>query len=387
MEGLAITSKGIEDIAALEIKEITKAKTDIKEGCVIIQTKEILDLCKLCYEAQSLEKILLLLGHFCFSDPEDFYTKISGIVNKIKLQEWLDKKTTFRISNKKIDNAINSEEINARVGELIIDRIKKEKKYAQKVDLENPDVILFVYIINGMCYLGIDLSGFDLHKRDYRIFCCPRELRATIAYSLSRIAGYEPEDLSLDPFCGSGSILIEAALFAAKMPINFYRKEKFQFLKLKELQKIKFDKLFKEVDKKISKKKTRIYGYDLVLHYIQSARKNAKIAGIQKQITFSRVDIDWVDIKFKKCSVDKIITQPPQLTQNTNPKDIEKMYDNLFYQAEYILKKSGSVTLISPSTALLRKSAEKYKFKVNHERKIMHGKTEMEIAVFVKDSK
>ena len=388
MKGLAITSKGIEDIAALEIKEIIKAETEIKESCIIFQTKEFLDLCALCYKAQSLEKILLLFDYFNFNSPDDFYKKINEIVKKINLKDWLNKKTTFRASNKKIDNdSINSEELNANVGEIIIDKTKKEEKHALKVDLENPDIIFFSCIIKNTCYFGIDFSGFDLHKRDYRVFAHPRALRATIAYSLPRIGGYNPKHLLLDPFCGSGSILIEAALFATGMPVNFYRKDKFKFLKLKPLQKTNFDKFFENIDKKIKKPKTKLYGYDTVLHYVQSARKNAKIAGIQKQIIFSKVDLEWVDTKFKKDSIDKIITQPPQLTQHTNPKDIEKIYDNLFYQAEYILKKDGNATIISHSTELLKKSAEKYKFKVNHDRTVMHGKTEMKIVVFGKDNK
>lgn len=383
MKGLAITSKGIEDIAALEIKEIIKAKTDIKESCIIFQPKELLDLCKLCYKAQSLEKVLLLFDNFSFSDPDDLYKKLSETIKKASIQDWLDKTKTFRASSKKVDNdAIHNEELNSTVGELIINKIKKEKRYLQKVDLDNPGIIFFVYIMRCECYLGIDMSGFELHKRDYRVFSSPRELRATVAYSLSRIAGYEPKGLLLDPFCSSGSILIEAALFAACMPVNFYRKDKFIFMKLKPLEKKDFSKFFESMDKKIKKPKTELYGYDTLLHYVQSARKNAKIAGIQKQITFSRVEIDWMDLKFKKDSVDRIVTQPPALTQNSDQKEIGKMHDNLFYQAEYILKKTGTVTTISPSTELLKKSAEKYKFKPVHEREVMHGKTKMEIVVF-----
>lgn len=381
MKALAITSKGIEDIAALEIKEIIKTKAEIKNSAVTFEA-ELLDLCKLCYKAQSLEKVLLLLDNFDFKD--DLYKKLKEKIKKIDLDDFLNKKTSFRASSKRIANDnIHNEELNANIGEMIIDKIKKEKKYTQKVDLENPDIIFFVYIIKNTCYLGIDLSGFDLHKRDYRVFSDPRALRATVAYALSRISDYKPKDFVLDPFCGSGSILIEATLFATNKSINFYRKDKFQFLKLKPLKKIDFDEFFENIDKNIKKLKLNLYGYDTILHYIQSARKNAKIAGI-KQINWSKVDLDWVDLKFKKNSVNKIITQPPRLTHNSNPKEIEKMYTNLFYQAEYILKKQGTITLISPNTELLTKAAEKYKFTVKHERTIMHGKTEMKIVVFEK---
>ena len=250
-----------------------------------------------------------------------------------------------------------------------------------KVDLKNPDFNIELEEFDGEFFLSLDLSG-DLSKRDYKVFNNPLSMKGTTAFGVLMLTGYTKGKSLLNPFCNSGTLEIEAALFDNNISPRFYNKD-FPLTRLN----VDKDLIFKDVDSHVKSEKLDITAADPLMRNITAARKNAKIAGIQKQITFSRVDIDWVDIKFKKDSVDKIVTQPPQLTQNTNPKDVEKMYDNLFYQAEYILKKSGSVTLISPSTALLRKSAEKYKFKVNHERKIMHGKTEMEIAVFVKDSK
>jgi len=379
MKGLAIISKGIEDIAALEIKELINSKAEIKDSCVIFNIKKLEDLCLLCYKAQSVDKILFLLDHFNLKD-------IDERISQIKFDEWLDKKTTFRVTCKKIKNeTLSSEEIAGNIGALIIENIKKNKKYKQKVELDNPDITFLIYINNQTAYFGIDFSGRDLHKREYKLFAHPASLRSTIAYSLIRIADLKNKEILLDPFCHSGEIPIEAALLTTNFPLNFYSKEKFAFLKFKPFKKFNFNKFFKDIDKKIIKtKKPLINCFDQKITNLNAAKKNAKIAGINKALNFSRMDIEWLDTKLDKESINKIVTHPPDLSRTTNPKDIEKLYDQFFYQAKFILKKKGKIVLISKSTDLLKKTAEKYKFKAEKEMEVWSGKQEFKVIVFSK---
>jgi len=307
----------------------------------------------LCYKAQSVNKILFLFNNFKFKEIED----IKKEVDKIDFSGWLSEDKTFRVSCKVIENEVSSQEINPRVGGFIIDVIKKKKNYKQKVDLDNPDLIFFVYIFKDNCYLGIDFSGFSLHKRSYKIFNHPRSLRGTIAYSLSRMAGIDKKQAVVDPFCGSGEIVIEAALFLSGFPVNYFNKEKFAFLKL-DLD-IDFDNFFKKIDGEVKADKLNIIGYDDKWLYLNNAKKNAKIAGINKLISLSRLEAEWLDTKFDKGSVDKIITQPPQITSHVNPKDIEKRYDELFYHAEFVLREKGLIVVVSRKTEELKKFAEK----------------------------
>lgn len=386
MKALAICSKGIEDIAALEIKELIKAESEIKDSCVLFNTKKLEDLCLLCYKSQSAEKILFFFDYFNFNDNNEFNKKIKEVIDKIKFDDWLDKKTTFRVTCKKINNeTLSSEEIAGNIGALIIENIKKNKKYKQKVELDNPDITFLIFINKNAACFGIDFSGRDLHKREYKLFAHPNSLRSTIAYSLLRIADLKPKEILLDPFCHSGEIPIEAALFTTNLPINYYSKEKFSFLKFKSFKKFNFNKFFKEIDKKTNKaKKPLINCLDPKLLNLNAAKKNAKIAGINKSINFSRMDIEWLDTKLKKESIDKIITHPPEPTKTTNPKDIEKIYDQFFYQSKFILKKQGKIVIISKNPGLLKKAAEKYKFKLEKEREVWSGKQILKVVVFSK---
>ena len=384
MKALAITSKGIEEIASKEIKEILCLGSEQKNSCVVFEPKELIDLCTLCYKAQSITRVLTLFDFFNFKGNDDFFKLTKNIVDKINLDEWLDKDRTFRVSCSKIDNdSISSEEINTEVGGIIIDKIKKNKNYEQKVNLDNPDVIFYVFISNNDCFFGIDFAGIDLSKRDYKLFSHPAALKGTVAYSLLRIADYKKDEILLDPFTGSGTIPIEAALYSSNLSVNHFRKDRFSFLKLKCFNDIDFNDFFEKIDKKKTiDKKPRINAFDAQFRYVDATKKNAKIAAVDKIINFSRMEIEWLDTKMDKHGIDKIVTNPPAISKHTNPKDIEKLYNEFFYQADFVLKKKGKIVTIARSPEELKKAAEKHKFKVEEEKQIWLGKQESKVLVF-----
>jgi len=365
MKGLAICYKGNEDIVEKEIKELIKAETEKKESCVIINSKKLEDLALLSYKSQSINRVLFLLDNFKIKKLEDL-KKIS----KIDLSKWL-KDRTFAARCQIINNEnLSSQEIEKTTGDFI----------NGKVDLENPDITIFIFINQDSCYVGIDLSD-DLSKRDYKIFATPTSLKGTIAYSLLRIGNYKKENLLLDPFCGSGEIIMEAALYTSNFSVNFYNKKKFPFTRLSEFEKLDLDK----IDKKTKKEKTNINAIDSQQRFVKSAEKNAKIAGIQKSINFSRINIADLELKFKEKQVDLIVSNPPRESNQTKSESIKKIYHEFFYQAEYILKDNGKIVLCSTKTDLLKQEAEKLKLKIKEERDIQHGKAVLKVLVIEKN--
>ena len=99
--------------------------------------------------------------------------------------------------------------------------------------------------------------------------------------------------------------------------------------------------IFENIDRKIKKDNFSILCYDPFLRNTIAARKNAKIAGVDKTIKISRVDIEWLDTKIKENSIDIIASYPKELTDN-NKDDVKKIFNELFYHADYILKKKGT---------------------------------------------
>ncbi len=381
MKAIAITHKGTEDIAALEIKELIRVNSKVNETTVLFEPKKMIDLCTLAYRAQSIIKVICLFDEFKIQTGFNEILKIiEKRIKKINFDKWLDKGKSFKVLCKHLTNDnFSSQDIEKETGAFIIDNIKKA--YDQKVDLENPDLIFYVYIFNEKCYLGIDFCGFDLSKRDYKVFSSASDIKGTIAYSLLRIAGYKKEKKLLDPFCSSGVIPIEAALYN-QGTVNYYRKDDFAFLKLKPFEKQNFEQFFTKLNKKKDKNKPLIFASDQQLYHIRSAKKNAKIAAVNKDIEFSRADLEWLDTRFDKNEVDLIVTKP--MFSKYDLKRTKKTYDEFFYAAKYILSEKGKIVLISRSMDLLKESAKKHGFKVTDERIVWQGQQKLEITVFVK---
>jgi putative N6-adenine-specific DNA methylase len=377
MEGLIVTHNGMEDIAALEVKELTNSSAKAGRSCIVFDIKEYKDLFTLCYRSQSAIGVYHLLGRFNFDDLFDDFSKNVG---KIGFCEWLSKNTSFRVRCKKNgEEEIKTPEIEKKLGEIIIDYIEKKHNYDQKVNLDNPDVTIFFYLASKECYVGIDFAGFDLSKRHYNIFTHPSSVKGTLAYSLVRILDYKGDETMLSCFSGSGMIPIEAALFALDFPVNFFNKEKFAFLKLERFKDYNFKTFFEKIDSKIGDCKLNIYNLDDSMKYINYAKKNSKIAGVEKKITFSRMDTEWLDTKFDKEKVDKIIAILPSL----QTKEVNKSYNEFFYQAEYILGKNGMIVVMGDDE-LIKKFSDKYKFKISRERSVFSGKKEHKVYTLIK---
>lgn len=369
MKGLAITSKGLENAASDEINELTGAECKIGDSCVVFDFNKFEDLCLLCYKAQSVDRILYLINSFEFKESDDF----EKFFEKIDFGEWIKKHEKFKVECLRTgSHGFKSVDIEKKFIGLV------NKKYKNiKFDLREHGIIFFVYIVDNKCYLGIDFAGFELNKRAYKIYLHPNSLRGTIAYALVRESGFEKNEVLLDPFSRDGIIPIEASLYANGFPVNYFKKDRFAFLKLDFG--VNYEKFFNGIDRKIIKKsKARIYSFDYLFKFVDFSKKNAKIAGVEKLIGFSRTDLEWLDIKFRKESVDRIITNSPS-SKNAN---LDKIYNELFYQSKYILKKEGTIGIITRMPDFVKKHAEKHKFFVAKEKEVFSGEQPLTIIIF-----
>lgn len=375
MKGLAITSRGIEETASLEISELIGAKCHAQDSCVAFDFKKYEDLCLLCYKSQSVDRIILLLDDFEFKNFAEDFEKFFG---KLDLSEWANKYKSFKVECKRVgSHDFKSTDAETLSAKLILGKYKSEKL---KFNLKEYEIIYFIYIVNNRCYFGIDFCGFELNKRVYKIFLHPGSLRGTIAYALIRESNFGKKEAMLDCFSRDGVLVIEAAFYANDFPVQYFRKDKFAFLKL-DLG-ADFEKFFKRIDKKIKKSGAEIYSFEHLFKYVDYCKKNAKIAGVDKEIDFSRTELEWLDIKFKKEEIDKIATVPPT-SKNAN---LDKIYNEFFYQAEYILKKDGRIAVVSTMPDFLIKHAQKHNFEVEKQRDIWSGEQKLNIIILKKKS-
>ena len=359
MKGIALTNKGIEDISALEIKELVNSDSQIKEGFIVFEFNDFEELFKLSYSSQSLSRILYVLGRVKKDKLEE--------ISKIDFNEWLDGKT-FAVE-------CAQAELKGEIG----------KHIPGKVNLTKPDITFFAIIDGNDLYLCIDFSK-DISKRQYRIFMGSETLKSGNAYALLRIAGYDAKKVLIDPFCRAGAIAIEASLYACRLSSNFFNKQDFPFAHFSKFSDFSFEKFFAAIDKQSNlEKDTKIHAIDRAFNNVQAAKKNAKIAGVIKKIDFSKTDLENLEIKFSEKSVDLIVTEPIQPSKAIAEKLTDKIYKELFNQADFILKEKGVVALIVKSgVEQLKKWASEYKFKCAAERKLMQGKEAWTILKFAK---
>jgi 23S rRNA G2445 N2-methylase RlmL len=353
----ALCELGLEDISAKEIQELIGAKCKIQHGIVVFSAQPE-QLALLCYKAQSLKRVALLVAEFKFKTLEDIEKETKKITFPIK------KETKVIVECERTgDHSFRSVDVEQLISSML-------KKQGATIDFDNPDTRIFVSINNNNAYIGIDHAGFDLAQREYKIFSHAASLKATIAYAAVRLSGYTPKKHMGSCFGKSGLITIEAALYASGKAVNFYRKDKLAFWKLPEFR--DNEPTFPDTE---PKQKLDIRELNPDFRNLNGARKNAKIAGVEKHIQFSHTPTDWLDVKFKEGELDILFAQP--VAGET------KYLREFFHQAEYILAEHGTIVMLSAKDDYAD-LAKEFNFTLKEQRKLIRGNGFVLIQVFEK---
>ncbi|MGM5482458.1 MAG: methyltransferase [Nanobdellota archaeon] len=376
MKCLGICSQGFERAALSEISEITGKEASTVKAGVIFEAESNQEIAELCYRSQSLHKVVLVLGEFDFTD---MLTDLEKDINNSDFGGWL-KEGTFRANVFHYESLdLPAMDLAAKAGEYVIN------KTGIKADMENPDVIFLLYVYDNKCIYGVDFSGITLSKRDYKIYNAPSSLNASTAFCLLKMAGWKPGNVLLDPMCGSGIIPIEAALAYTNKPPHFHVKDKLAFTKFMDFDFSRVETNILENDKKLGKE-ANIHCADYILAALRATKNNAKVADVERVISATKIDLEWIETKYTEKSIDFIITHPPSVSKHANVKGLKKTYDELFYQAEYVLKDEGRVALITNSPDELKQAAEKNKFSLTHEQEAWQGNHHFMLLFFEKTS-
>ena len=361
MKAFAISVKGFEDIGKAEVKTIINADATIEDNVLFFETTED-NLAKLTYKTQSLKRtVQFLTTAEITADLKQTEENLKTALGNIKLPDFAKGKT-FKVLTKRIgEHPYRSQDISTAVG----------KQFKLKANMDNPEIIIYVYINITKAYIGVDYAGMDLSKRDYKIYPHPQALNGAVAFSTLKLADYDNTKTILDPFCGSSSITIEAALFATNTSQNLFRKDKLQCTRFLDIDLKQFDKS--------NEKHEKIFSFDMNNHHISTSKKNAKIANVHKSLSFSRMDVEWLDTKLDKESIDIIASQPPTVGRALSEKEVEKIYKEFFYQTKFILKPKGIIIFIARKVDLLEKTATD--FTIIEKRDVWQGEQKFEVIV------
>jgi len=171
----------------------------------------------------------------------------------------------------------------------LVDRFRDRMNERPSVDLNRPDLRINLHIQNDFCTLSLDSSGASLHHRGYRTATNIAPLNEVLAAGLIQLSGWNADTDFLDPMCGSGTFLIEAAMYAAQIPANINRKM-FAFEKWKDWDPELFDLIRTSQLNKMSSPKVQIKGSDKAPSAVEKALQNVENANLSEFITIERKD-------------------------------------------------------------------------------------------------
>jgi putative N6-adenine-specific DNA methylase len=313
---IAKTFKGLEEVLATELIALGADNIEIQRRAVSFTGDKAL-LYKANLQLRTAIRILKPIATFRAGTPDEIYEE----VKKIDWTEFMDLTTTFAI-----DSTVFSEEFNHskfvayRVKDGIVDWFKEKFNDRPSVKLDNPQLSFNVHVAQNRCTLSLDSSGESLHKRGYRVNQTEAPISEALAAGMLLIAGWNGQSNFLDPFCGSGTFLIEAALIALNIPPGLYRPS-FGFEQWKDFDKQLFDDLYQD-DSNERPFEFKIFGTDISRRAIEVATENIKSAGLSKYIELEVKPVDQLEPPTENCL---IVTNPPY-GERLNTDDIADIY-------------------------------------------------------------
>ncbi len=232
-------------------------------------------------------RILKPIKVFRVNDENELYKKIQ----QIKWERYLDVDGTFSIGavvNSKQFTS-NSHYISLKTKDAIADYFRDKYSKRPDVDLKHPDVKIHVHIQRDTCTISLDSSGDSLHKRGYRTATNIAPINEVLAAGLVLLSGFKGDCNFIDPMCGSGTILIEAAMIACNIPANINRNE-FCFENWKDYDEDLFYAVHDSLLKKITSSHFKIMGFDKAPSAVRKANDNIKNSNLDDFVKVHHVN-------------------------------------------------------------------------------------------------
>jgi putative N6-adenine-specific DNA methylase len=317
-EFLAKTLKGLEEVLATELVNLGADNVEIQRRAVRFTGDKRL-LYKANLHLRTALRILMPVATFKAGSPDKIYEEL----RKFPWDQWMDVSHTFSI-----DSTVFSDEnklqhsrfIEYRVKDALVDCFREKTGKRPSVNVEQPDFHFNIHVAGNQCTLSIDSSGESLHKRGYRSNQTEAPISEVLAAGMLLMAGWDGQSDFLDPFCGSGTFLIEAALIALNIPPGLFRSS-FAFERWKDFDKDLFDELYQD-DSAEREFQFLIYGSDISVRALKIAEENVKSAGLTKYIRLDKISAAEVSPPSDQCL---IVTNPPY-GERLQPDDLAGVY-------------------------------------------------------------
>lgn len=310
MKLIAKTFQGLEEVLAQELTKL--GAEDIEQGNRVVYftgDKEIMY--RANFELRTAVRILKPITTFEATNADEVY----NAVKEIDWTQYLDLSTTFAVDSVVYSEDFrNSKFVSYKVKDAIVDFFREKTGQRPNISVASPDIKFNVHISDKSCTLSLDSSGESLHKRGYRQASVESPINEVLAAAMIMMTGWDGECDFIDPMCGSGTLLIEAALIARNMAPGIFRKN-YAFEKWKDFDAELFEKIYND-DSKEREFTHHIYGYDQDWEAIAAAIQNVKAAGVTSDITLTVQPIQKFTQPEEKAIM---VTNPPYGERISSP--------------------------------------------------------------------
>ena len=303
-ELIAKTFMGLEPVLAKELTAL--GANDVKVGRRMVSftgDKEMMY--RANFQLHTAIRILKPIMHFKAKSADDVYNEVL----KIDWTQYLNDDKTFAVDAVVFsDEFRHSKFVSYNVKDAIVDQFRERTGKRPNISVANPDIRLNIHIAEDKCTLSLDSSGESLHRRGYRQDSVEAPLNEVLAAGMIMMTGWQGDTDFIDPMCGSGTLLVEAALIAHNMAPGLFRKE-YAFEKWPDFDAELFDRIYNDCEEHEKEDvKCHFYGYDIDMKAVNSARRNVQAAGLTGSITIEQQDFkDFKQPKEKSI----IVTNPP----------------------------------------------------------------------------
>lgn len=320
IELIATSTFGLESVVADEVKSLGYEKVSVENGKVTIQA-DIKDIPRLNLWLRTSDRIRLKIGEFEARTFDELFEKTKAL----PWSDWLPENAEFPVEGKSVKSTLFSvSDCQAIVKKAIVEHMKQKYK-KDWFDENGPMYKIEVALLKDVATLTIDTSGPGLHKRGYRTLIGEAPLKETMAAALILLSKWRSDISLIDPFCGSGTIPIEAALIGQNIAPGMNR----------EFASENWPVIPREIWREARKETHDLARYDEPLEIIGTdideealkiARANAEEAMVRDVIHFQRMDMR--DLKTKK-KYGKIICNPPYGERIGEEKEVERLYRDM----------------------------------------------------------
>ncbi len=320
MQLIATTSFGIEAVVGRELKWLGYDDQMVENGRVTFAGDEAA-ICRSNIWLRSADRILIKIGEFKALTFDELFEGTKAL----PWDKWLPENAEFPVDGRSVDSKLASvSDCQAIVKKAIVEKLKLKYK-KQWFDESGPLYRIEVGLLKDVATLTIDTTGTGLHKRGYRTLSTGAPLKETLAAAMLMISRWKPDRALIDPFCGSGTIPIEAALIAGNIAPG--SKRSFTAESWHQVPAKLWTMAREEAADKVRKTADlRIHGSDIDADVISIARYHAKQAGVADDIHLQRLPLSDISSRYK---YGFIICNPPYGERLGETEEIENLYKEL----------------------------------------------------------